>query len=1181
MKKRQIKHFKSKKIVVANLALLATTTGLAYANPAKADVTDSQASDQQTANTQAAQAKQTQAVQSTDTQAKQTAADKTKTADTATDRKTSADTAKTTAATTTATTTTKTTANTVQTKTSAVTATKAATTTTTTTTATKSAFKTTSGKTYYYDANGQVVKNQVFTVKGKQYYADANGQIAKSTTKKVNGITATFDNTGAISNNLDFGQLLRDQIEFSAASKLKKAVKYDWTETKNKYQESATHEMAQLLAQGDVKNDNDLIATLMENNSSMSGKVLASLTLNVGQSGASASQVAAALVSKLGNADATGSVIGAGYYNGVASALIYKVEEVKKAAEAVSKIDPSVSAVYSDAGKVTNPVTSKMSDEDAKTLTDGVSSALLKGKAGTAISQEVLQTIFAGLAGDQTAFEGSSLYYDANGKAYHYQYWLSGKDSAEKLANFLKANTGVKYGDALKAVYTATLIAGTGTNADAVDETPTSKKTADEITAAYQTGSETGLKYESVKVEKIPGMTDDMIRGVDISTYQALVNAGVKFYDFNGKEASLIKVLADAGVNWVRLRIWNDPYNADGMGYGGGNTDEASVIKMASEAKKYGMKVLLDFHYSDFWVDPAKQILPKAWKDLSVNALDESIKLYTEKVLTDLRNAGASADMVQVGNEITNGAFGLYTDRDHGGNWETLWKSADGDRVAEYLATAAKAVRNAAPQAKIALQLETPNIYKYRTIMTVFKKHGIDYDYLGTSYYPFWSTGNDNGTYNGQSLGKGANTPNNLLAVEKMAKEEFGKTTVILETGWLNNLNDSDGTGNSIGQMPTMPEGVSYMADPQGQVNAMADMYKAIIAGGSVGAFYWEPAQIAVKAGWNNWNYNKEMSNVYGTGWASKYAIGYAPENVMYYKGKETWGGSTWDNVALFDDHGYPLQSLMMYKGFLTGYESAENTASTVTPKLAALYGADQASLKAENQLHVGQDLTLTNYLDGAVSKYLNGVKGTKISEASLKSIFAGLTDGLKSDQFKDEAGNNYHYEYWLEGSNADEKLANFLKSNVGATYGSPITVNYTATLVKDEKVIEKATSTVEATATTVWGLDNVTIDSPMTVGQKLSAEDTALIEKAAAQYLTGEKGTEISADSFAKIAEAINAGIASSKEYQVKFTDATSVYHYVYYLDGADLAALNKGAKYGDPIKINVSASLKWVKNL
>ena len=93
---------------------------------------------------------------------------------------------------------------------------------------------------------------------------------------------------------------------------------------------------------------------------------------------------------------------------------------------------------------------------------------------------------------------------------------------------------------------------------------------------------------------------------------------------------------------------------------------------------------------------------------------------------------------------------------DAGVSWETLWKSARGTQVAQYLKTAANAVRNAALQAKIALQLETPNIYKYRTIMTVFKNNSINYDYLGTSYYPFWSTGNSNGTCKGQDLGKGA-----------------------------------------------------------------------------------------------------------------------------------------------------------------------------------------------------------------------------------------------------------------------------------------------------------------------------------------------------------------------------------------------------------------------------------------
>ncbi len=176
----------------------------------------------------------------------------------------------------------------------------------------------------------------------------------------------------------------------------------------------------------------------MEKNSSMSGQVLAALTLNVGQNGYNANQIASALVAKLGTTAATGSVIGAGYYNGTAAALLYKVESVKKAEQAASKISTSVKTVYSDAGKVKNPVTNKMSAADEKQVTDGVSSSLLTGDKGTAINEQVLKTIFAGLAGDTTALEGQASYYDDNGKVYHYQFWLDGKDSAEKLANFLK-----------------------------------------------------------------------------------------------------------------------------------------------------------------------------------------------------------------------------------------------------------------------------------------------------------------------------------------------------------------------------------------------------------------------------------------------------------------------------------------------------------------------------------------------------------------------------------------------------------------------------------------------------------------------------------------------------------------------------------------------------------------------
>ena len=81
-----------------------------------------------------------------------------------------------------------------------------------------------------------------------------------------------------------------------------------------------------------------------------------------------------------------------------------------------------------------------------------------------------------------------------------------------------------------------------------------------------------------------------------------------------------------------------------------------------------------------------------------------------------------------------------------------------------------------------------------------------------------------------------------------------------------------------------------------------------------LGTFYWEGAWIPVKAGWTNWEYNKQIADQYGTGWASKGALGYFPDSKMYYKGKAAWGGTSWDNQALFDINGYPLQSLKFYK---------------------------------------------------------------------------------------------------------------------------------------------------------------------------------------------------------------------------------------------------------------------------
>ena len=117
----------------------------------------------------------------------------------------------------------------------------------------------------------------------------------------------------------------------------------------------------------------------------------------------------------------------------------------------------------------------------------------------------------------------------------------------------------------------------------------------------------------TVNVEPIAFHNADFIRGMDVSSVISLENSGVKFYDENGRQADLFRILADHGVNYIRVRVWNDPYDGAGKGYGGGNNDIEKAAQIGSRAAKYGMKLLVDFHYSDFWADPLKQQSPKSW----------------------------------------------------------------------------------------------------------------------------------------------------------------------------------------------------------------------------------------------------------------------------------------------------------------------------------------------------------------------------------------------------------------------------------------------------------------------------------------------------------------------------------------------------------------------------------------
>ena len=144
-------------------------------------------------------------------------------------------------------------------------------------------------------------------------------------------------------------------------------------------------------------------------------------------------------------------------------------------------------------------------------------------------------------------------------------------------------------------------------------------------------------------VKKVKGLSDDFITGVDVSSYISEIESGVVYYDWDGNaldKQGFFNLLADSGVNWIRVRVWNNPYDANGNGYGGGDNDLDKAIEIGKLATNAGMKVLVDFHYSDFWADPAKQKAPKAWSSMSLTEKETALYNYTYDSLTAIKAAG-------------------------------------------------------------------------------------------------------------------------------------------------------------------------------------------------------------------------------------------------------------------------------------------------------------------------------------------------------------------------------------------------------------------------------------------------------------------------------------------------------------------------------------------------------------
>ncbi len=385
----------------------------------------------------------------------------------------------------------------------------------------------------------------------------------------------------------------------------------------------------------------------------------------------------------------------------------------------------------------------------------------------------------------------------------------------------------------------------------------------------------TAAEDAGIYVEPIPNLSDNFIRGMDVSSILAEEKSGVKYYSADGKEQDVFTTMAEAGVNYARIRVWNDPFDENGNGYGGGNNDLATAIALGKRATENGMKVCIDFHYSDFWADPSKQMCPKAWVDFSLEEKSNALYEFTKDSLTQLLENGVDVCMVQVGNETNNGMAG-----------ETQIPN-----IAKLMSSGSKAIREIAKSydkdIQVALHYTNANDYDgLDSILYKLASFQVDYDIFALSYYPYW-----HGTFE------------NLQNVMANIQNKYGKKTLIAETAYCYTTEDTDGSGNSVSEADLID---AYGATVQSQSTALRDVCATANDAGALGVFYWEGAWIAVG------DVNADNSSIweeFGSGWASSYAAAYDPNDAGKY-----YGGCSWDNQALFDATGKPLESLNTFK---------------------------------------------------------------------------------------------------------------------------------------------------------------------------------------------------------------------------------------------------------------------------
>lgn len=489
----------------------------------------------------------------------------------------------------------------------------------------------------------------------------------------------------------------------------------------------------------------------------------------------------------------------------------------------------------------------------------------------------------------------------------------------------------------------------------------------------------------AIYVRKIDNLPDDFIMGMDVSSVISLENSGVKFYDYDSKEADIFKTLAQSGINYIRVRVWNDPYDANGNGYGGGNCDINTALEIGKRANKYGMKLLVDFHYSDFWADPGKQMAPKAWKNMEIEEKALALYNYTKESLELLKKNKIDVGMVQIGNE-TNGALAN----------ENVWMNI----VYRLMASSSKAIREVYPKALIAVHFANPeNSDSYDFYASKLAYYDLDYDVFASSYYPYWH-----------------GTLDNLANVLSGVATKYNKKVMVMETSYAYTGIDLDFSGNTISDESNVVKNYPYT--PQGQANSVLDVIDTIVnkTTNGIGVCYWEGAWIPV--GTLSWEENHELWEKYGSGWASSYAAEYDPNDAGKY-----YGGSAVDNQAMFDAIGRPLESLKLFELCKKGNE-IDLRADAIEDTVIQIDLNDDIILpsKVNAVMNDGSKKEIDVLWDDydPIEMKTNGVK---------QYVIDGIADGLEAKCYVSMIEFNFLKNYSFEDENDNSWVANNLSS--------------------------------------------------------------------------------------------------------------------------------------------------------